>query len=254
MRILIQIKAVFLGLLLLFFILLPASLIALPFPLKRRLKITGPAWACFSRLLLRYACHTHIGIYEDHRGEAFRGTPCYGLYVANHQSYVDIPLIITMFQAPPIMKKEVLHIPFFGWMAWVSGALPVSRSETSSRRKVFEKAKKRILKEKIGLQVYPEGTRSKTSIPKPLNEIKRTLLVFAYNEKIPVVPVSIYGTRGVLSPNGTINPGRTIGMITHKEIDPRNYSDPAKFVEACWNQVLIGHSRMMTELGPLNES
>ena len=215
MRILIQIKAVFLGIFLLFFVLVPACLIAFPFALDRRLKIVGPVWAFFGRTLVRYACHADLAICEDHRGDRFKGTPCYGLYIANHQSYVDIPIMVQLFQAPPIMKKEVLNIPIFGWMAWISGALPVSRGKMSSRRKVFEKAKRRILQEKIGLQVYPEGTRSKDAFPKPFNEIKKTLLIFAYNEKIPVVPVSIYGTRGVLSKTGLINPGRKLGMIIH---------------------------------------
>lgn len=214
----------------------------------------GPVWAFFGRSVVKLACHAKIAILEDHRGPQFRGTPCYGLYVANHQSYVDIPMMVTLFQAPPIMKKEVLNIPIFGWMAWISGALPVSRGKTSSRRKVFEKAKKRIMKERIGLQVYPEGTRSKDALPKPYSEIKRTLLVFAFNEKIPVVPVSIYGTRGVLSPKGLINPGRSVGMIVHQEIYPDSFATPEAFAEACWNKVREGHDRMKAQLGPLNEN
>lgn len=254
MRILIQIKAIFLGSFLLIFMLVPTCLVALPFHLERRLKIVCPVWDLFGRLLLRYACHAKIQIAEDHRGAQFKGIPCFGLYVANHQSYIDIPLSLTMFQAPPIMKKEVLYIPIFGWMAWISGALPVSRSSMASRRKVFEKAKKRILKERIGLGVYPEGTRSKSSIPKRYDEIKKTLLVFAFNEKIPVVPTSIYGTRGVLSPSGMINPGRSIGIIVHKEVNPAEYPSADQFAEACWTIVIQGHDQMREKLGPLNEN
>lgn len=254
MRILIQIKAVFLAFFLLFFLLVPACLIALPFRLERRLKIVCPVWELFGRLLLRYACHAQIVIAEDHRGALFKGVPCFGLYVANHQSYADIPLMLTMHQAPPIMKKEVLNIPVFGWMAWISGALPVSRTSTASRRQVFEKAKKRILKEKIGLQVYPEGTRSKTSYPKTYKEIKKTLLVFAFNEKIPVVPTSIYGTRGIFSPKGMINPGRSIGIIVHKEVNPAEFTSADEFAEVCWNKVIEGHDQMREKLGSLNES
>jgi 1-acyl-sn-glycerol-3-phosphate acyltransferase len=254
MRILIQIKAVFLVILLLFFVLVPTCLIALPFRLDRRLKIVGPVWSFFGRFLVQYACHADLAICEDHRGERFRGTPCYGLYVANHQSYIDIPIMVQLFQAPPIMKKEVLNIPVFGWMAWISGALPVSRSKTSSRRRVFEQAKKRVMKDQIGLQVYPEGTRSKDALPKPFKEIKKTLLIFAYNEKIPVVPVSIYGTRGVLSKTGMINPGRKLGLIVHKEIEPHNFSSADEFAEACWQKVIQGHDQMKAQLGPQNES
>lgn len=254
MRMLIQIKAVLLGIILLFLVIVPACILALPFHLSKRLKIVGPAWAFFGRSVVHYACHAKIAISEDHRSPQFQGTPCYGLYVANHQSYMDIPMMVTLFQAPPIMKKEILNIPIFGWMAWISGALPVSRTKNSSRRQVFEKAKKRILRERIGLQVYPEGTRSKDALPKSYLEIKRTLLVFAFNEKIPVVPVSIYGTRGILSSRGLIRPGRHIGIIVHKEIDPQDYSASDVFAKACWDKVREGHDQMKTQLGPLNES
>lgn len=203
---------------------------------------------------MRWVCHAHIKTLDDHRSPEFGGTPCRGLYIANHQSYMDIPLMVTMFQAPPIMKKEVLYIPIFGWMAWICGALPVSRSKSSSRRKVFEQAKRRILKENIGLQVYPEGTRSKDALPKAFKDIKKTLLVFAYNEKISVIPVSIYGTRGILSPNGMINPGRSVGMIIEKEISPLNFASADEFAEACWQKVIQNHDQMKSQFGHLNEN
>ncbi len=254
MGLLIQIKAVFVGIFLLFFVLLPACVVAFPFSLERRLKIVHPAWDLFCRGLLRYACHAKVDIQEDYRSDAFRGIPPYGLYVANHQSYIDIPLIITMYQAPPIMKKEVLYIPVFGWLGWISGALPVSRSKVSSRKKVFDQAKNRIVRHKIGLQVYPEGTRSKDALPKPYDQIKRTLLVFAFNENIPVIPTSIYGTRGLLSSNGLINPGRHLGIIVHKEILPQDFKTPDEFCRAVWGKVVSGHDEIKSRLGPLNGS
>jgi lysophosphatidate acyltransferase len=252
MQILIQIKAILLGLFLLFFLLVPACIIAAPFPIRTRLKITGPVWRLFGRLMLTWGCHAKISISEDYRSPEFGGTPCSGLYVANHQSYMDIPLMITLYQAPPIMKKEVLYIPIFGQMAWISGAIPVSRSSGSSRRKVFERAKKRILKEHMGLQVYPEGTRSKDSLPKKFTEIRKTLLVFAFNEKIPVIPTSMYGTRGILTSKGNIKTGRHVGIIVHKEIHPTNFATVDEFAQACWNKVIEGHDEMKAKLGPLN--
>jgi 1-acyl-sn-glycerol-3-phosphate acyltransferase len=254
MRILIQIKAIFLALFLLLFILVPVCIIASPFKIKRRLKIVSPVWAFLSHFLLRYGCHAKVAISEDHRSPQFKGTPCYGLYIANHQSFFDIPLMISIFQAPPIMKKEVLHIPIFGWMAWISGALPFSRSNSTSRRKVFEKAKKRIMEERIGLQVYPEGTRSKSSLPKGFNEIKKNLLFFAYNEKIPVIPTSIYGTRSIVASMGMIRPGRNIGIIVHREMDPSQFNSAEEFAQSCWNEVLKGHDQMKNDLELLNEN
>lgn len=152
------------------------------------------------------------------------------------------------------MKKEVLYLPLFGWMAWISGALPVSRANAGSRRKVFEKAKKRILKDRVGLGVYPEGTRSKDALPKSFEDIKKTLLIFAYNEKIPVIPTSVYGTRGVLTPQGFINPGRSLGIIVQKEINPAEFSSAEEFAKTCWTTVIEGHDKMKAKLAPLNES
>ena len=203
-------------------------------------------------MLLRYACEARIAISEDHRSPEIAGRIPFGLYVANHQSYIDIPLILTKLQAPPIMKKEVLYIPIFGWLSWISGAMPVSRSKVKSRQKVFDQTKARILEEKIGIQVYPEGTRSKTSLPKNYKEVKRTLFMFAYNEKIPVIPMSMYGTRGVLSPKGFIRPNRHIGIIVHKEIDPKLFASSEEFCRTCWETVIHGHDEMKTKLGPLN--
>ncbi len=254
MRLLIQIKAIFLGPILLILVLTPVCLIAFPFSLERRLKLVSPVWEWLGKALMRFVLHTKIDIREDHRAPRFKGVPCKGLYVANHQSFIDIPLMVSVYQAPPIMKKEILNIPVFGWVAWISGALPVDRSSSVSRRKIFDKARKRILRDGIGLQVYPEGTRSKDSHPKAFEDIKKTLLVWAFNEKIPVIPTSLYGTRGVLSSQGMIKPGRHVGIIVHQEILPEHFQSADEFARICWEKVIQGHDQMKMQLGPLNES
>jgi 1-acyl-sn-glycerol-3-phosphate acyltransferase len=254
MWILTQIKAIVVALGVLLFILLPPCILALPFPLRIRLKIVSPAWVFGSKLMLRFGCQSFVDIQRDERSQQFKGTPPYGLYVANHQSFVDIPLITTMYQAPPIMKKEILRIPIFGWLGWISGAMPVSRSKVHSRKKVFDQAKERILTKRIGIQVYPEGTRSRDTHPKSYDQIKRTLLVFAYNEKIPVIPTSLYGTRGVINSRGFIRPGRHLGVIVHQELLPENFKNSEEFCRAVWDKVIGGYEELMMKLGPLNEN
>ncbi len=200
-----------------------------------------PVWSIFSKLLLKYACSIDIKVQDDLRSEDFKITPAYGLYISNHQSFLDIPLISTLYQIPPIMKKEVLYIPIFGWIAWASGAMPVSRTSNNSRKKVFSDAKKRILGEKLAVQVYPEGTRSKDSIPRDFSDIKKTLLIFAYRENIPVIPTSLFGTRGILSDRGIVTPNKRVGIIVHKEIFPQDFSSADEFSKACWEKVREGY-------------
>lgn len=230
------------------------AMLYIPLRLQERIKRTSYLWKWISDVLLRHACDVHIDVAEDHRSPEFRTKPPYGLYVANHQSYVDIPLIFTMYQVPPIMKKEVLYIPLVGLMGIAAGAMPVSRSSQGSRKRVFIQTKERILEDRIGVQVYPEGTRSKVARPKSFEEVKKTLLIFAWNEKIPVIPNSIYGTRGVLTDKGLVRPGRHVGIIVHKEILPENYATAEEFAFACWSKVLEGYDQMEAKLRPLNES
>ncbi len=249
-----QIKAVFIVSALLVFVLLPTCLLAVFFPLKRRLKIVSPVWMFCQRIVLRYALEARILVREDHRTQRVKGIPPYGLYVANHQSFVDIPLITVMYPAPPIMKKEVMYIPLVGWLGWLSGAMPVARGKRTSGKKVFEETRKRMVDGKIAVQVYPEGTRSIDANPKPVNKIKKTLLVFAYNEKIPVIPTSIYGTRAVLSSRGRIHTKRPLGIIVHKEVDPNDFSSAEEFYHFCWGKVIEGHSQMKAQLSHLDKN
>lgn len=253
MQILIQIKAIIIFILSLI-VVIPACLLAIPFSLTRRLKIVSPVWGLIFDTVVRHALEAKLDIREDHRSSEFKKVPAYGLYISNHQSYVDIPLLSSVYQVPPIMKKEVMYIPFVGLLGWICGAMPVSRSSSDSRKKVFSQTRKRIKQDLIGVQVYPEGTRSKDGLPREFVQIKRTLMVFAFNEKIPVIPTSIYGTRGVLASSGRVNPGRHVGIIVHKEIDPKLFENADEFCRACWDKVRDGHDRMKTQLGPLNES
>lgn len=209
-------------------------------------------WAAVLDIVVRQAFAMKIDIREDHRSSDLKTVPANGLYIANHQSYADIPLLSSVYQVPPIMKKEIMYIPFIGLLGWICGALPVSRSSHNSRKKVFAQTRKRLKEDKIGIQVYPEGTRSKDALPRDYEGIKRTLIVFAYNENIPVIPTSIYGTRGVFSKSGAIHAGRHVGIIVHKEMYPEHFTNVDEFCRACWDKVREGHDQMKQKLAPLN--
>lgn len=252
MSILLQIKAAFITLILLSLVLFPGALIAWPFPLKYRLKIMCPLWDIFATGVLKYGCHARLDIQEDNRSAEFRTNPSHGLYIANHQSFVDIPLMATMFQIPPIMKQEVLYLPIIGFVAWVTGSMPVSRTEGGSRKKVFKLCRDRLVKHNLAVQYYPEGTRSKDGIPKSFEEIKTPLITLAYKNQIPVIPTSLYGTKHILTAKGKINTGKHLGVIVHKEIHPSEFETCEEFSRTVWDKVVQGNSEMSAKLSHLN--
>lgn len=230
----------------------PAALVTLPFKVGKRLKIIGPAWNVFATYLFKWGCHSHIDVQEDHRSPQFQTNPSFGLYIANHQSFMDIPLMTTMFQIPPIMKKEVLYLPIIGFIAWASGGMAVSRTKGSSRKKVFKMCRDRLVKDHLAVQYYPEGTRSKDGHPRSFEEIKTPLLTFAYNNNIPVIASSLYGTCEVLSKNGKIRTGKHLGIIVHKEVYPSEFEDVETFSRFCWSKVTDGNKKLRDQLAHLN--
>jgi len=230
-----------------FVVVIPVTLLASPLKLRTRLSIVSPFWGFFSRFVIKYICWSSLYA-EDNRQPEWRTYPPTGLYISNHQSYMDIPLMLTQYQVLPIMKKEVVYIPVFGVLAVAAGALPVSRGKRDSRKKVFIAARKRLVEDKFSLQYYPEGTRSRSGRPKPYEEIKVTLIQLAYENNVPVIPISMYGSCNVLDKKGFVNPGQKLGVITHKALLPKDYPDVNQFCQAAWQQVLTGYSRLEAKL------
>lgn len=125
---------------------------------------------------------------------------CQYLFVVNHQSNIDIPVLIQAlanFQLRWIAKKELLWVPFFGWAMWASKHITVNRADSLDALKSLDMAKRRIAAG-ISVVVFPEGTRSTEG---KLLPFKRGGFLLAQKTKTPIVPVTINGT-GKLLPKG----------------------------------------------------
>lgn len=232
-----------------FVLILPISLIALFIPgHELRLKVTGPFWIYFFKFILKAVTFTKL-YSEDHRPkEAHKFSPT-GLYICNHQSFMDIPVTLSHFAIPPIMKKEILYIPIFGIAAYSSGALIVNRSNQKSRLKTFEKATGRLLGPNGRLQYYPEGTRSRGgSGPRDVSHIKSKIIKFAYTNNIPVYPISVAGTDKILNSKGVISFRKKAGIILHAPKLPKDFTTSEEFINACWNQVKLGYQELTEKL------
>ena len=69
------------------------------------------------------------------------------IFMVNHQSNVDIPVIVqslARFQLRWIAKKELLWVPFFGWAMWATKHITVDRSDPQSAVRSLERAKEKI--------------------------------------------------------------------------------------------------------------
>lgn len=183
----------------------------------------------------------------DRRGPNYRSNTSRALYICNHLSVWDIPLIITVYQIVPIIKKELMHIPLFGLIAKASTAIPVDRKDRLSRTQVVKEVMNR-LNNNLPIQFYPEGTRSKTQQPKSFQEIKSTLLELAYRENVAVIPSAVWGTNNINTYLGITKFPVKLGVIVQKELYPKDFPDEVSFAKACWLQVHAAYNELNQKL------
>lgn len=224
------------------FILAIPSLILLPFPFSAKVKFLHPCWRLFFKYVIKFVCRAKI-VVQDLRTEEEKKAPWDGLYMANHQSLVDVPLFMSVITVPAIMKKELVKVPLFGVMAVEAGCIPVDRKNADSRRKAFLACCQR-LKEGYAIHCYPEGTRSKTGSPKPFSEIHPALLYFAFDENIALTPIVMVGTEKFFSADGEIIPGQKVNIRVYPRLNPKDFSGHETFAQTAWQKIVDGHAEL----------
>lgn len=124
------------------------------------------------------------------------------VYLANHQSYFDIPALLPAIpsQVRFAAKRSLFKIPIFGWSIAVGGFIPIDREDRSKAREAFQVAADR-LKNGVSVLFFPEGTRSHDGRLLPF---ERGGFLIALKSGLPIVPVGVSGARAVM-PRGKIS-------------------------------------------------
>jgi 1-acyl-sn-glycerol-3-phosphate acyltransferase len=119
------------------------------------------------------------------------------VFIANHQSYLDIPVMIGFIDKPKgfIAKVELLKIPILSmWIKRLGGVFIVRNNPKQSLKAINQGAEK--VKEGSSMVIFPEGTRSSDGT---LGQFKPGSLKLAVKSGAPIVPVVIKGTINILS-------------------------------------------------------
>jgi 1-acyl-sn-glycerol-3-phosphate acyltransferase len=114
------------------------------------------------------------------------------IYVSNHISYLDIPVIVQTFRNPvrPLGKAESAKIPVFGFI-YKNAIVTVDRSNPANRAKSVLLLKS-LLQKGICVLVFPEGTFNETG--KPLKKFYDGAFRVAIETGTPVKPVLMLDT------------------------------------------------------------
>lgn len=113
---------------------------------------------------------------------------------ANHQSIYDIPIVFASVprQLRIVAKESLGRIPFMGWHLHGAGHLLVDRRNPGPD---IVRKMARLVREGSSLIVFPEGTRSPDGT---LGRFKKGSFLVAIDAGLPIVPVSIGGSRQVM--------------------------------------------------------
>ncbi len=117
------------------------------------------------------------------------------IFLGNHQSMFDIPLVIATIpvQLRFAAKKSLFRIPVFGWAIRAGGLIPVDREDRKQAPKTFAAAGERLARG-TSVLLFPEGTRS---LDGHLGAFERGGFLLAIKTGRPIVPVGIRGTLAI---------------------------------------------------------
>ncbi|HEY3360010.1 MAG TPA: lysophospholipid acyltransferase family protein [Polyangia bacterium] len=118
------------------------------------------------------------------------------VYMVNHQSHTDILALYASIPTPVRMlaKTQLKWIPVFGWGMAVADFVFIDRSNRERAFRTIEEAAQKIAAGS-SIVVFPEGTRSRDG---RLGDFKKGGFVLAQKSAVPIVPVGIVGTYGIL--------------------------------------------------------
>jgi 1-acyl-sn-glycerol-3-phosphate acyltransferase len=137
------------------------------------------------------------------------------IFVSNHQSHYDTPVIFSSlpYQLRIIAKESLARFPVLGWHLKRGGHLFVDRRNPD--RSGILKRWRALVSEGLSLIIYAEGTRSPDG---RVARFKAGSFLLAIEAGLPVVPLAVIGTRGVM-PKGRLQtePGN-VRLIVHDPI------------------------------------
>jgi len=126
------------------------------FPLTplNRYRITS-GWAHIMLYLIRVICGVHYRVLGI---ENIPKTP--SIVLSKHQSAWETLAFQQIFPAQVwVLKKELLHIPFFGWGLAMTSPIAINRSSGRAALKQIVQQGKDRLKQGLWIVIFPEGAR-----------------------------------------------------------------------------------------------
>lgn len=141
------------------------------------------------------------------------------VYMSNHQSHLDIPMLYATLPSPTIRmlaKKELFQIPLWGRGLRAAEFVEVDRGNHDKAMKSIDYAAG-LIRDGVSIYLAPEGTRSRDG---RIGKLKKGGFHLAIGTNTPIVPVAVTGTMAILPRGGkTMATGKEVHVTIGEPID-----------------------------------
>jgi 1-acyl-sn-glycerol-3-phosphate acyltransferase len=150
-------------------------------------------------------------------GEAF-------VVMSNHQSLYDIPVLFQALRrrVRMVAKSELFRVPIWAGAMRNAGFVELDRKNRVAAMRSLERARQAI-EAGTSIWIAPEGTRSPTGA---LGEFKKGGFHLATGTGARILPISIDGTRNVLTAKGReVHDQQQVKVTIHAPIATADYGE-----------------------------
>jgi 1-acyl-sn-glycerol-3-phosphate acyltransferase len=138
------------------------------------------------------------------------------IFVSNHASMADIPTVMVALKGKVniVFKKELTWVPVWGWALRYGHFIMIDRSNPRDAMASIERAVQNIQSGQSVI-LFPEGTRTSNG---KLQPFKRGAFTLAAKSGVPVVPMIINNTFGIMPKGSLIVKQADIVVVVEKPI------------------------------------
>ncbi|MDC5847848.1 1-acylglycerol-3-phosphate O-acyltransferase [Vibrio europaeus] len=176
--------------------------------------------------------HKLVGLKLIQRGLERAPTPKNSVYISNHQSVYDFVTAPGMLRPRTVSlgKKELLWVPFFGQLYWITGNILINRQDKSKARDTIKQVAEAIHQRDLSVWAYPEGTRSKG---RGLLPFKTGAFRMAIEAGVPITPMVVSTTHNKIDLNRRNNGVVITEMLEPIDTTQYNLNDARALAEHC---------------------
>lgn len=203
-------------LLFLIFFIIISIVFLLTFPFDKYRKAPNYTLSIMARLMMKVSPSWKIDMQDVDKYKPDEPT----IFVANHQSFLDMVLIYHLpWKMKWVSKQSLAYIPIMGWLVWLTGHLTINRKKRTALKKLSNLVQP--LRDQIPVMIFPEGTRS---LDGNLKSFKNGPFLLAKEYGFRLQPMVIDGGYKAMPPGSKIlEPDVTFKLRVLDPIEPSRF-------------------------------